>query len=478
MKGPFVRRTCFFGFLSIVLTLSFIGSNIYSARKVAIREAYSDTTGLVRFLSMDIERMYYGVEQMFVGLDNLLATEHGNNPGEIHDVLMDLKEKNSYLMDLLIVSPSGEITNWSNTGPLPDIRTRDYLRYHLERKYSTFYVGKPHVSIVHQDRWFFGYSKAERDRHGRLQRVLVAIIDIDHLYDRYRKLNLPEDMIITVASQDGDVYTRIPGHAQVVGKNFPAIVDLLCNLKKSKIFHGVSAINGTRLLASIERVGETSMVAAVSVNEEDFFSDWYRHSLLMGGFGGVVGAILFTLSILTVRSQREQLRIQQQLQQQATTDPLTGLANRRHALEQAALEIKRNQRAGTALAVMMMDIDHFKQVNDNYGHHIGDTVLIAVAQTCRELCRESDLVCRFGGEEFLILSPSTTLDGAEIHAEKLRQAIEALTFSADKDSFSVTASFGLSQWQAETKIDRVISRADKALYQAKHDGRNCIRRQD
>jgi diguanylate cyclase (GGDEF)-like protein len=154
------------------------------------------------------------------------------------------------------------------------------------------------------------------------------------------------------------------------------------------------------------------------------------------------------------------------------------LANRRHALEQAALEIKRNQRAGTALAVMMMDIDHFKQVNDSYGHHIGDTVLTAVAQTCRELCRESDLVCRFGGEEFLILLPSTTLDGAEIHAEKLRQAIEALTFSADEDSFSVTASFGLSQWQAETKIDRVISRADKALYQAKHDGRNCIRRQD
>lgn len=473
-----MKRTCFFGFLSIILTMSFIGSNIYSAHKVAIREAYADTTGLVRFLAMDIERMFYGVEQMFVGLDNLLINNDKTHLNGINDVLLRLKANNSYLMDLLIVAPSGEIVNWSRSEAPPDITERDYLRYHLDHKNSTFFIGKPQLSKVHNQRWFFGFSKAERDQNGRLKRILVAIIDIDHLYGRYRELNLPEDMIITISSEDGTIYTRIPGHEQVVGQNFPGGNKLLCNLKKSKIFHGASPINGERLFASLERVGDTSMIAAVSINEDNFFADWRRHSLLMGGFGLVVGAILFTLSILTVRSQQEQFRIQQQLQQQATTDPLTGIANRRYALEQAALEIKRNQRAETPLAVVMMDIDHFKKVNDTYGHHVGDQVLMEVAQTCRSHCRESDLVSRFGGEEFLILLPSTNLNGAQTHAEKIRQAIEDLSFPTAEGNVLVTASFGVSQWQGETKIDRVVSRADAALYQAKHDGRNCVRRQN
>nr|WP_320116611.1 sensor domain-containing diguanylate cyclase [uncultured Desulfuromonas sp.] len=472
-----MRRTCFFGFLSIILTLSFIGSNIYSARQVAIREAYADTTGLVRFLTMDIERMFYGVEQMFVGLDNLLSNNHEGHHQEIQRILVDLKKNNTYLMDLLILSPSGKIVTWSGPGAPPSIQDRDYLRYHLNHDNSTFFIGKPQLSKVHKDQWFFGFSKAERDQRGKLQRILVAIIDINHLYDRYRSLNLPEDMIITIVSDEGDVYTRIPGHEQVVGKTFTDINKLLCSLNKNKIFHGVSPVDGSRLLASIERVADTTMIAAVSVNEADFFADWRRHSVIMGSFGIVVAAILFTLSILTVRSQKEQFRIQQQLQQQATTDPLTGLANRRFALEQAAVEIKRNQRAETPLTLVMMDIDHFKKVNDTYGHQIGDEVLIEVARTCRNHCRESDLVCRFGGEEFLILLPSTDLDGAQTHAEKIRQAIETLSFSTPEGNFSVTASFGISQWHAETKIDRVVSRADAALYQAKHDGRNCVRRQ-
>nr|WP_320050412.1 sensor domain-containing diguanylate cyclase [uncultured Desulfuromonas sp.] len=470
-----MRRTCFFGFLSIILTLSFIGSNIYSARKVAIREAYADTTGLVRFLAMDLERMYYGVEQMFVGLDNLLANNHGDHHDEIRNVLIDLKKKNSYLMDLLILSPSGNILDWSGPGTPPDVSDRDYLRYHLDHHKSTYFIGKPQLSKVHENQWFFGFSKAERDQRGKLQRILVAVIDINHLYERYQRLELPENMIITVASQDGEMYTRIPGHLQVVGKKFSGVAKLLCNLEKSKIFHGISPVDGSALIASIARVGETSMVAAVSVNEEDFFADWREHSLIMGSFGIVVAAILFTLSILTVRSQREQFNIQQQLQEQATTDPLTGLANRRYAMEQAALEIKKNQRAGTALTVIMMDIDHFKKVNDTYGHHVGDEVLIEVAQTCLNLCRESDLVCRFGGEEFLFLLPSTPLHGAETHAQKMREAIANLSFSAEDKKFTVTASFGISQWRGEDRIDKVLSRADTALYQAKHDGRNCVR---
>ncbi len=125
----------------------------------------------------------------------------------------------------------------------------------------------------------------------------------------------------------------------------------------------------------------------------------------------------------------------------------------------------------------MLDIDYFKKINDSYGHKVGDDVLVAIAETLNEQIRQSDIICRFGGEEFVILLPETDLDGAMIIAEKIRVAIErfALTITPDQ-IIKYTASFGVSQVnnQKDSSIEELLNRADIALYQAKEEGRQRV----
>ncbi len=158
----------------------------------------------------------------------------------------------------------------------------------------------------------------------------------------------------------------------------------------------------------------------------------------------------------------------------AVTDPLTRLYNRRALYEHLDREFNRSRRYGNAFAVAMLDIDHFKRVNDTYGHSTGDQVLALVARTLSETVRRTDIVGRYGGEEFLILAPETPLAAAHILAERIRSAVEARTAAADGCP-AVTISVGVAcseTVQAETS-EALVQLADGALYTAKDRGRNC-----
>jgi diguanylate cyclase (GGDEF)-like protein len=121
-----------------------------------------------------------------------------------------------------------------------------------------------------------------------------------------------------------------------------------------------------------------------------------------------------------------------------------------------------------------MDIDYFKDVNDNYGHVAGDDVLKAVSQMLTNGVRQGDIVARYGGEEFLIYLPMTELESAKVLVERLRVTLEQYAHVIDNEKVTVTASFGIAQHEVNDSADRTIARADKALYQAKESGRNCI----
>ncbi len=164
----------------------------------------------------------------------------------------------------------------------------------------------------------------------------------------------------------------------------------------------------------------------------------------------------------------------EQLERLATIDSMTGLYNRRHFLDQADAEWNRFQRYQRPLSMLMVDIDHFKQVNDRYGHAVGDETLVAVAQACVSGRRQSDIVGRLGGEEFAILLPETELAQAAVVADRLRETIAAHVMIAHKVQFKVTASIGLAEASVSMSgIDVLMRAADQALYQAKEQGRNC-----
>ena len=160
----------------------------------------------------------------------------------------------------------------------------------------------------------------------------------------------------------------------------------------------------------------------------------------------------------------------------ASTDSLTDLANRRHFFARAAEEVLRAQRYGRALSVQMLDIDHFKRLNDRFGHAAGDDVLRMVARILREGVRGNDLAARIGGEEFIVLLPETAGGDALMLADRLRHSIASSMIDIGGQRVAVTVSIGVAMLGlGENSLDTLLMRADKGLYRAKHEGRNCVR---
>ncbi len=212
------------------------------------------------------------------------------------------------------------------------------------------------------------------------------------------------------------------------------------------------------------------------------------HRLARGVFGPedelifVAMANHISVAMETARAARLQLerkaleRDLQAMQVQATTDPLTGLKNRRALDDQLRGAEARARRNRLPLSFMLLDIDHFKHVNDRYGHQVGDQVLTAVAQAILPCTRASDLVSRYGGEEFCLVLENTDLAGAAVLGERIRAAVSALEFHAGGATFQITVSAGIGQLDVHAStIDALMQATDAALYEAKRAGRNQVR---
>lgn len=171
---------------------------------------------------------------------------------------------------------------------------------------------------------------------------------------------------------------------------------------------------------------------------------------------------------ITSRKNREAL-----LKNQAIRDPLTSLYNRRYFEEEVSKKIGQARTTGGSYSVLMIDADHFKRVNDTYGHKIGDKVLIELSSTCERALRDNDIVARYGGEEFVIFLPDIDAEKARTVADRLRETIaKIVVYSDDNEPIHFTVSIGISSSEVSDNIDMLIKTADEALYRAKENGRN------
>jgi len=177
-----------------------------------------------------------------------------------------------------------------------------------------------------------------------------------------------------------------------------------------------------------------------------------------------------------LQSQLSEIQLlQAQLKEEVDRDHLTGLYNRRYLAATIDRELARCLRDGAPLSVMMIDLDHFKLINDTHGHPFGDKVLVAVAATLNESLRAGDIACRYGGEEFLLLLPNMALDTAKTRADEIRQKVSALSLKADGHAFPVRISVGLAAAPRDaTDAATLVKLADAALYRAKAAGRNRV----
>lgn len=203
------------------------------------------------------------------------------------------------------------------------------------------------------------------------------------------------------------------------------------------------------------------------------FVGWDQAVYPIGGL--MVGALIVTMLVVArqIAALRENLRLLRELHHLASTDSLTGLGSRRHIYELAEREFFLSRSSGRPLAAMMVDIDHFKTINDTFGHAVGDAVLQSVARQCEIGLRTGDLIGRYGGDEIVILLPDSNLDAALAAAERIRE--QALSVETPRGRVEATLSMGVATSDGCADLAELLHRADLALYEAKQAGRNTTR---
>ncbi|MGH2726142.1 MAG: GGDEF domain-containing protein, partial [Actinomycetota bacterium] len=200
---------------------------------------------------------------------------------------------------------------------------------------------------------------------------------------------------------------------------------------------------------------------------------WNQAVYPIGGL--MIGSLIVTTLVVArqITTLKENLRLLHELHALASTDSLTGLGSRRHFYEMAEREFYLSRRSGHPLAAMMIDIDHFKTINDTFGHAAGDAVLQGVARQCMESLRAGDLIGRYGGDEIAIVLPNSTLDAAMATAGRIREKEVAMETPAGP--VRATLSIGVSAGDVCSDLAELLARADLALYEAKQAGRNTTR---
>ena len=195
--------------------------------------------------------------------------------------------------------------------------------------------------------------------------------------------------------------------------------------------------------------------------------------LLQGGF--VVSILAIIVFVVLLSRMRLARRTTVDLRRASRTDPLTGLPNRRDLIERIEIEIRRAERDGIPFCLVMADIDHFKSINDRFGHDVGDVVLIDVARRIERAVREADRVARWGGEEFLLLLPGTDRDAGKAIADRLLTEVANTPFEVADQAIRLTLSIGVAEYRRGSSLDACLKAADQALLSGKRDGRNCVR---
>ncbi len=232
-----------------------------------------------------------------------------------------------------------------------------------------------------------------------------------------------------------------------------------------------------KIMTAIRRTAETGETVVIEYQAHVLAGDerWFEGRVARMGQpeNGHARAILIATEI------SDRVRLYQEVQRLAVEDPLTGCYNRRHFFTLAEQELQRCVRYQHHLSLIMLDLDHFKIVNDRCGHPTGDKILCALVSLCQKQLRSMDVLGRYGGEEFVILMPETNTSGAVQAAERIRREVEHLTVNSTGGSSPVTVSIGVAslgtKFDGHPTVDLLLKRADTALYNAKAAGRNCVR---
>ncbi|HMH19367.1 MAG TPA: diguanylate cyclase [Burkholderiales bacterium] len=520
--------------LVVVSALPALALTFYSAfeqRAEAKAGARADLIRLTKLAAREQGQIIEGVRQAMLASSQVLNALQSNQAGCNRYFASLLLQNHGKYHSMGLFNAEGELIcnaiPW--TGKLSAAR-RGYFQ--LAKASGEFSIGDFQTGrVTGREAVNFGYPV--KDAGGKVTAVAFVGFDLDSFNRGAATTPLPQDGNITILDRSGVVIGRYPVTPAVqTGQKLQNARVLEAILAKpSGVFEG-ARLDGVERLYVYEAVarnpdGTIPIRILVSLSLSEIFADANKALvrnlvgialatilLLLGAWYGTEVFVLRNIRTLLgtarrVRSgdlgartglrhdkdelnqvgqafdemaetlqQRDQelKKVMHELQEQAITDPLTGLYNRRYLHELLPRELARAHRTGGSLAVIMLDIDHFKRINDSLGHEAGDVVLKELGTLFKSSVRGSDIVCRYGGEEFAMILPDTTPDGAKRRAEETRAAVKRLELSHHgKPIGGLTVSLGLALFPYHAdQATPLLRKADEALYQAKSAGRDRV----
>ena len=513
------HRNEWLGLILVLLVLgALLGLDLYASHRETTRVERARLLHEVNVVTINLSRRLQSTSNALDAIRQEVRT--GNNSSRsLNQRLSDMVAAQTGVRTILLVNANGSAIA-SSRPELIGQNFRDSERYTAIRQTANpalLHLSAPFVTPL--GTYAMSVGKMVENRQGRFGGYVLAILDPEYFSVLLESVVFAPDVHATLVHGDGKVVFRAPDTEKIMGLNLADKPGSLFNQfvasgQAKNVITGMAAATQVKRMIAFATISPLTvkadklLVVAIDRDLSVMFSPWLRDLELRAALFGVIAAVTLIGLYLYQRRhlaferleeaqederlamEKRILQINAELEhkvQQRTVelekaneglrhlsrhDVLTGLANRMAANEHLHSEFMRMKRTGSSYAVLMLDVDYFKRINDSYGHEAGDHVLKRVAKTLNRCLRETDFVARFGGEEFLVLLPDTGLASAAQVAEKIRQAVEA---SVDPIAGNITISIGLAVPSPENHDENVaLNQADDRLYQAKKAGRNCV----
>lgn len=396
----------------------------------------------------------------------------GKAPGFIR-LVESLRKSSDQLIDIRMVTRDGTLRYVPDRGQTnrTNVADRDYFQAQFNEKTRGLYVAQPVVSRV-TGKLGIPISIPVTQGGGDIA-VLFAAIELDRMAGTFEAERIQPLGTIAILREDGLFMFRSPMDDKIIGSSVaqtPMWKQHMGTAPDGFYRSEISPVDGRSRAVAYTRVQDYPLVVAVTASIDDLLASWRLHTGLLVLVGLLISGLSVLLGSTLLRTLKKEALTRHELERLMLTDPLTGVGNRRMLELRLDDEIRRAQRYHRALTAVYFDLDHFKRINDSYGHDVGDTVLRQVADSLYANLRQSDHVARMGGEEFVALLTETGLTDAVTLVERMRAAVAEL--HTPELPQHITISAGLAQWREGETATTLLRRADQALYRAKQAGRN------
>lgn len=297
-------------------------------------------------------------------------------------------------------------------------------------------------------------------------------VDLDFFSDWLDSISIESLGLVAIVDSNRNLLAVKPGIPEVLGEvvHVPLLERFIASGETHGTFRGRSAPDGENRILAVREVGDLPFIVIVGEADHDWLAGWRRQVMT----SAIVLLLLMLMGLLILREHLILLRQKEELRLLAQSDFLTGVANRRHFIALAEAQLRRARRFDEPFAVLMLDMDHLKEINDTHGHALGDRAILEFSRVCQATLREVDVLGRLGGDEFAVLLPNVSDDGARTLAERIGQALRGIVLEGATGSpIHLTASIGgVVVHKPDQELDEIIARSDAALYRAKERGRD------